>query len=62
MAQGFALSPALTLEQLSALFEPERMVARDDLSSFEGLRLPRQRADVTVHLIGSRGVPARGGS
>ena len=43
MAQGFALSPALTLEQLSALLQPERMVAGDPFL-VEEAPLPRQRA------------------
>jgi EAL domain-containing protein (putative c-di-GMP-specific phosphodiesterase class I) len=44
MAQGFALSPALPLGKLSALLEPSRMAARDDLSPFEAAAVPRQRA------------------
>jgi diguanylate cyclase (GGDEF)-like protein len=44
MAQGFALSPALTLEQLSALLQPERMVAGMDPFLVEEAPLPRQRA------------------
>ncbi len=44
MAQGFALSPALPLDELSALLEPSRMAARDDPSPFEAAAVPRQRA------------------
>ncbi len=42
MAQGFALSPALPLDELSALLEPARMAARE--TAFQGEAAARRRA------------------
>ncbi|MBV9431411.1 MAG: EAL domain-containing protein [Hyphomicrobiales bacterium] len=44
MAQGFALSPALPVDELTALLEPSRMSRREDPLFYEAAPAHRQRA------------------